>query len=114
MLNSQGESQMLRFILCGLVAALTGWAATALGQTPPNVKVNSVTTNLQNEEQIWISPLNANIVVANWRDWRLGFRRVGVGYSTNGGATWTDDLFPDFPYNRQSDPCMVGDRFGNF
>lgn len=105
---------MLRFILCGLVAALTGWAATALGQTPPNVKVNSVTTNLQNEEQIWISPLNANIVVANWRDWRLGFRRVGVGYSTNGGTTWTDDLFPDFPYNRQSDPCMVGDRFGNF
>ncbi|MGB5107522.1 MAG: dockerin type I domain-containing protein [Candidatus Zixiibacteriota bacterium] len=105
---------MLRLVLASVIALLTAWSMETFAQTPPNVKVNSVTTNLQNEEQIWISPFNANIVVANWRDWRLGFRRIGVGYSTDGGTTWTDDLFPDVPYDRQSDPCMVGDRFGNF
>ena len=105
---------MLRTVLVCALALLTAWLETSQAQTPPNVRVNSVTTNLQNEEQIWVSPLNANIVVANWRDWRLGYRRVGIGYSTNGGATWADDLFIDFPYDRQSDPCMVGDRQGNF
>ncbi len=106
---------MPRACLLWIVVLFTSWAVVAEAQTPPtNVRVNSVTTNLQNEEQIWISPLNANIVIANWRDWRLGFRRVGVGRSTNGGATWIDGLFPDIPYDRQSDPCMVGDRLGNF
>ena len=105
---------MLRMVLALTIAISAIWAALLIAQTPPNIRVNSVTTNLQNEEQIWISPLNANIVVANWRDWRLGFRRVGVGYSSDGGATWSDDLFVDTPFDRQSDPCMVGDRFGNF
>lgn len=101
-------------VLSGL-AFLTLFAGMVMAETPPtNVRVNSVTTNLQNEEQIWISPLDANIVVANWRDWRLGYRRVGVGYSTDGGGTWIDELFPEFPYDRQSDPCMVGDRLGKF
>ncbi len=105
---------MFRLALVFALAVVIAWVELSHAQTPPNVRVNSVTTNLQNEEQIWISPLDANIVVANWRDWRLGFRRVGVGVSTNGGATWTDALFPDTPYDRQSDPCMVGDRLGNF
>ncbi len=105
---------MPRMVFALTIAILTVWFAISPAQTPPNVRVNSVTTNLQNEEQIWISPLNADIVVANWRDWRLGFRRVGVGRTIDGGATWTDALFPDTPYDRQSDPCMVGDRLGNF
>lgn len=83
--------------------------------TPPNVKVNSDTSPfLQNEQQIWVSPFDANIAVAHWRDWRLGYRRVGIGVSTDGGQTWSDSLFTDVPYDRHSDPCMVGDRNGNF
>jgi hypothetical protein len=83
--------------------------------TPPNVKVNSDDSPfLQNEQQIWISPFDANYVIADWRDWRLGYRRVGIGVSTNGGSSWSDSLFTDVPYDRQSDPCLVGDMSGNF
>jgi hypothetical protein len=97
------------FVICMmLVPSLTQ-------ATPPNVKVNSDTSPyLQNEEQIWISPLDANIVIADWRDWRLGYRRVGIGVSTDGGATWSDSLFTDVPFDRHSDPCLTGDRYGNF
>jgi len=101
-----------RFLIIALLLLLS---ASTLLATPPNVKVNSdVTPFLDNEEQIWVSPNDANIVIANWRDWRLGYRRVGVGVSTNGGATRSDSLFTDTPFERHSDPCLVGDRSGNF
>ncbi len=102
--------------LIGLVAlvAVLFWTAHAVVVTPPNVKVNSDnTTELQNEQQIWINPFDANIVLADWRDFRLGYRRVGIGVSTDGGATWQDSLFTNTPYLRHSDPCLTGDRLGN-
>jgi hypothetical protein len=83
--------------------------------TPPNVKVNSDTSPyLQNEQQIWISPFDADIVLADWRDFRLGYRRVGIGVSTDGGTTWSDSLFDNTPYLRHSDPCLTGDLLGRF
>jgi hypothetical protein len=83
--------------------------------TPPNVKVNSDTSPyLQNEQQIWVSPQNSNIVIADWRDWRLGYRRVAIGVTTDGGTSWSDELVPDNPWPKQSDPCLVGDQYGNF
>lgn len=83
--------------------------------TPLNVRVNSdATTEIQNEQQIWISPLDANVVLADWRDFRLGYRRVGIGVSTDGGFTWQDSLFTNTPYLRHSDPCLIGDQHGNF
>jgi hypothetical protein len=100
----------LPFLMAALLLVALGTAEA----TPPNVRVNSVRTNLQNEEQIWVSPNNANIVIANWRDWRLGYRRIAVGVSTNGGTTWSDSLVRTTFFNRQSDPCLVGDRLGNF
>jgi len=107
------DRQVSLLILCS--AALVALLAVSAFATPPNVKLNSDTTPyLQNEEQIWVSPVNSNIVIADWRDWRLGYRRVGIGVSTDGGATWSDSLFTDVPYDRQSDPCLVGDQFGTF
>lgn len=97
---------------CMLVCLSIGVSLLA---TPPNVKVNSDSSPyLQNEQQIWISPMNSDIVIADWRDWRFGYRRVAIGVSTDGGATWSDELVPDSPWEKQSDPCLVGDQYGNF
>ena len=82
-----------------------------------NIKINSdLTTQIQNEEQVVINPLNKDNVVAVWRDFRYGYRRVGVGRSSDGGRTWTDVLFNNaygsFPWH--SDPGLTVDRNGNF
>lgn len=73
-----------------------------------NFRVNSDQTGqVQNEQQIVVNPQNPQNVVAVWRDFRLGYRRVGVGYSLDGGWTWQDDLFPQVGHPWQSDPAMT-------
>jgi hypothetical protein len=76
----------------------------------------------QNEPSVRISRTNPNIVVAAWRDFRLGFtnpivRRIGYSYSTNGGLTWSvSQLLPDpMPgHATQSDPVLTSDNNGHF
>jgi len=80
-----------------------------------NIRVNhDATTQLQNEQQIVVNPLDSLNVVAVWRDFRLGYRQVGVGYSTDGGLTWRDTLFRETSYVWQSDPGLTVDANGNF
>lgn len=80
-----------------------------------NLKVNSDTTPyLQNEEQIVVNPLNPENLVSVWRDFRLGYRRVGIGYSFDRGSTWVDTLFEGTNYYRDSDPGLTCDKYGNF
>ena len=80
-----------------------------------NIRINSdASGQLQNEEMVCVNPLNPNQVVAVWRDFRLGYRRVGVGYSTDGGYAWQDDLFPQMYYPWQSDPVLTVDAEGIF
>jgi len=80
-----------------------------------NVKINhDATTQVQNEEQVWVNPKNPDNLVAIWRDFRLGYRRVGYGFSTDGGLTWTDALFSGTPYPWDSDPGLTVDTLGNF
>ncbi len=79
-----------------------------------NQRINSVTTNIQNEEQIAINPLDSMNMVAAWRDFRLGYRRVGVGYTLDGGVTWHDTLLSGTPYAWDSDPGITVDADGNF
>jgi hypothetical protein len=69
---------------------------------------------LQNEQQIAVNPKNGNNVVAVWRDFRLGYRRVGVGHSFDGGRTWEEDLFEDYHYRRHSDPGITVNADGVF
>lgn len=85
-----------------------------------NLSVNSAP---QNEPSVRISRVNPNIVVAAWRDFRLGFtdtnivRRIGYTYSTNGGLTWAvSQLLPDPnpEHTSQSDPVVISDAQGNF
>lgn len=79
-----------------------------------NVKINTdLTPQLQNEEACVINPLDPDNVIAVWRDFRLGFRRIGLGRTTDGGATWTDSLVSVPPYDRHSDPVMSYDADGN-
>jgi hypothetical protein len=80
-----------------------------------NVRLNTdVTNELQNEQMIWVSPTDSNIVMAVWRDFRLGYRKVAIGISTDGGYTWIDSLMRGGAYPRYSDPAIWCDRFGNF
>ncbi len=80
-----------------------------------NVRINSDNSGqIQNEQQVCINPINPNNVVAVWRDFRLGYRRVGHAYSFDGGLTWTDELFPVTGRPWHSDPGLTYDVNGNF
>ncbi len=80
-----------------------------------NVQVNSDTTQqIQNEEQLAINPLATNNLVAVWRDFRYGYRRVGYAISSDHGMTWTDELYPQYLYPWQSDPGITFNRDGHF
>ena len=85
---------------------------------PSNIRITNY-PQLNNEEQVFLCPTDSNIIIANWRDFRLGFRQVGIGRSTDGGLTWSDSLVKTsmqvFDYDsKQSDPTLTVDRFGNF
>ncbi len=80
-----------------------------------NIRVNNdVTTQVQNEEQIVMNPKDTTNLVAVWRDFRLGYRQVGYGYSFDGGLTWGQGLFVEPGYIWQSDPGLTVDTAGNF
>jgi len=74
----------------------TGGSHPGSGLTPTsdyagalNFRINQdETEELQNEQQIVTNPLDPDNLVAVWRDFRLGYRRVGVASSFDGGFTW--------------------------
>ncbi|MEO0096264.1 MAG: sialidase family protein, partial [candidate division WOR-3 bacterium] len=81
-----------------------------------NIKVNTDnTTQIQNEQQIVINPIDTFNLVADWRDFRVGYRQVGHAASLDGGRTWiAETLFVEPTYNWDSDPGMTVDADGNF
>jgi hypothetical protein len=72
------------------------------------------TLQLQNEQQIVTNPNDPDNIVAVWRDFRLGYRRVAYAASFDGGVTWTEDLFEEPTYPWHSDPGLTVDAVGNF
>ena len=102
----------LVFFIC-LFVTLSIWQQ---GNTDvSNMRLNTdFGYELQNEEMIWVSPTDSNIVMAVWRDFRLGYRRIALGVSRDGGYTWLDSLMTGGVYLRYSDPAIWCDRFGNF
>src|SRR3990172_1858027 len=98
---------VLALIFLGIICGYNDvWGQTVLF----NKKINSDTTSqIHNEEQIVINPTNPNNVVAIWRDFRLGYRQVGVGYSTDGGENWSDKLigYAINPFEWESDPGLT-------
>lgn len=80
-----------------------------------NIRVNSDNSGqLQNEEMVWLNPTNTSNAVALWRDFRLGYRRIGVGYTFDDGQSWHDTLLVVPPHPRASDPVLTVDDDGNF
>ncbi len=104
--------------LLGTVIGLLALASTTLATPPPppNYPMALLSPVLQNEEQIWVSPTDSQAVVALWRDFRLGYRQVGIGISSDGGNNWFDYLLPSIQqvYQLQSDPALSVDKDGNF
>ena len=84
--------------------------------TPANIKLNlDATTQLQNEEQVAVDPTNPDNLVAVWRDFRLGYRQIGWGYTHDGGASWTEGgLIGSLPYDWASDPGITVTSSGRF
>ncbi len=113
---SKVSNVLLAVSVCLMIAASA--VATSNLPPPPNVRITYY-PELNNEEQVFICPGDSNIVIANWRDFRLGYRQIGIGRSTDGGVTWVDSLISiDMQYfgadARQSDPTMTVDEFGNY
>jgi len=95
--------------------ALAGIAALD-AQLFINVRVNTdATTQIQNEQQISVNPLDSLNFVANWRDFRIGYRQVGHAATFDGGRTWVaETLYVEPTYNWDSDPGMTVDKDGKF
>ncbi|HSD49443.1 MAG TPA: hypothetical protein VLE71_06395, partial [Actinomycetota bacterium] len=47
-----------------------------------------------NEPFSVVSPTNPDLVIAGWNDYCSGW--MGLGFSTDGGETWTDSLVPGY------------------
>ena len=103
-------------VLVCLLSALA--PANQAVSIPPNIRITNY-PELNNEEQVWICPTDPNIIIANWRDFRLGYRQIGIGRSIDGGLTWSDSLISVgnqyFLFDSyQSDPTLTVDADGNF
>lgn len=107
---------MKKLLIALVLISVLGCLASSLASLPPptNYQISSPFPQLQNEEQVWVSPTDSNIVIALWRDFRLGYRQVAVGRSTDAGDTWVDSLVTRTRFSRQSDPCVDVDADGNF
>ncbi|MBD3299484.1 MAG: hypothetical protein GF341_12570 [candidate division Zixibacteria bacterium] len=113
---------MSRILLATLMlGCLLAPTTSLLAQFPPsNYIVTPSFPGLQNEEQIFLCPDDTNRVLINHRDFRLGYRQIGLGHGVDavGGSvvwTWEDTLIhTDYQvYNRQSDPVMTVNSSGD-
>ena len=109
--RTRARSALFLVVLSLALAAI--WTGVASADYP-QIRLNTDSTlQLQNEQQICVNPTNPANLVAAWRDFRLGYRQVGVGYSFDGGATWTDFLIGG-EYPLDSDPVLTVHRDGTF
>jgi len=104
------------FMLMSIVLLLLLGGALVSAQTPNNYRISSYSGEVQNEEQILICPTDSNVIIANWRDFRLGYRQVGLGRSYLMPDFWTDSLVSTNMqvFNFQSDPAMAAANDGTF
>ncbi|MFH2055509.1 MAG: dockerin type I domain-containing protein [bacterium] len=77
------------------------------------MNTNDYADTAQNEESMVINPLDPDNVIAIWRDFRLGYRRIGLGTSYDGGFTWSDSLMVGSPYTQHSDPVISYSKEGS-
>lgn len=105
--------QYIALVIVSLVGIITSKAQF------PNVRVSTNTYD-QSEMAIAVSPLNGNLLLGSWNDFRITpntFSQAGFGRSTDGGDTWQEGILPA-PSNQSSyiygfDPSVAFDRYGN-
>ena len=99
-----------------LLMALCLAPGNAHAQVWLNTQLNNDSSGqVHNEEQVVVNPTNPNNVVAVWRDFRLGYRQIGYGYTVDAGRTWTNPgLFVEHHYQWDSDPALTVSRTGTF
>jgi len=77
---------------------------------------NNIVGDAANEPSIAVDPTNPDRLVIGWRQFDTitsNFRQAGVGYSHDGGATWTS-VGPLDPGVFRSDPVLGADNNGTF
>jgi hypothetical protein len=62
-----------------------------------------------NEPFSVVDPSNPNLVISGWNDYCSDW--MGLGFSTNGGETWTDSLVPGYPADTSAEG-MASPEFG--
>jgi hypothetical protein len=96
-----------RALTASMLCAVT-WAQTEVG---PSIRTDSVAGfKAANETSIAVSEANPLVVVGSWNDYRDGNVRLGVGLSTDGGATWSDSVIrPDMAFQAplEGDPMTA-------
>ena len=71
---------------------------------------NLMGAHVQNNEPFSVvSPTNPDLVIAGWNDYCSDW--MGLGFSTDGGTTWTDSLVPGYPADT-SEEGMASPVFG--
>jgi hypothetical protein len=113
MLLSQSLPQKCLFCFFVLFASL--FTFIPVQADVPDMMINTDgTSEIHNMSQIWVSPVDSNVVMTVWRDFRLGYRRVALGVSYDEGHTWVDSLLSVPLGCQHSDPIICGDLLGNF
>jgi hypothetical protein len=75
---------------------------------------NDIVNDAANEPSLAVNPVDHNKMVIGWRQFdniASNFREAGVGYSTNGGLTWTAGKLQAGVF--RSDPVLATDNGGN-
>ncbi len=85
-------------------------------QVNTDINGNNVVGDASNEPSIAVDPTNGNLMAIGWRHFDFitsDFRQAGIGWTNDGGQTWT---FPDVLDRGQfrSDPVLASDRNGVF
>ena len=81
-----------------------------------NVAGNNIVGDAANEPSIAVDPTDPSKMAVGWRQFDTitsNFRQAGNAYSTDGGATWTNNEVLD-PGLFRSDPVLDFDAQGNF
>lgn len=71
----------------------------------------------QTEPIITVNPLNQNILLAAWNDWRPIenniYSKPGYAFSTNSGQSWIDAIELPPGFTNGYDPSVAFDKYGN-
>jgi len=98
------------------IAAIISFGRFMSVQVNVNGAGNNIVGDAANEPSIAVDPTDHNRMAIGWRQFDTianSFRKAGVGYSTDGGLTWT---FPGVirPNEFASDPVLNSDANGRF